>query len=231
MPTSFPPAPTGDHPPRPAPPRSGPCPAPAPARPGPAPLRPGPPRPLPGPRPAPAPARPPPARPRPGLGPAPAPARPPPARPRPGPGFRHSALLPQLLGRDSNDGPWLLFVAAWQRQRWDMDAVITASMGHRCCTSDWANDNDGPWVRFRWSEFLVGSLRMVREGPGPRPIPPGYPGIPGIRRSPPSRPPRQGHFTPVKTMAKCPRLPSKTHETRLTPTETHPWAMGEFPWE
>ncbi len=66
---------------------------------------------------------------------------------------------------------------------------------------------------------------MIRKEPCRRPIPPGYPGIPGIRRSPPSRPPRQGHFTPVKTMAKCPRLPSKTHETRLTPTETHPWAI------
>ena len=68
-------------------------------------------------------------------------------------------------------------------------------------------------------------LRMIRKEPCRRPIPPGYPGIPGIRRSPPSRPARQGHFTPVKTMAKCPRLPSKTHETRLTPTETHPWAI------
>ena len=70
-----------------------------------------------------------------------------PAWPRPALGFRHSAHLPQLLGRDSNDGPWLLFVAGWQRQRWDMDAVITASMGHRCCAGGWANDNDGTAMR------------------------------------------------------------------------------------
>ncbi len=112
-----------------------------------------------------------------------------------------------------------------QPQRWAINATYAASMGHRCCSRPSANDIGGPWVRFRWSEFLVGSLRMVREGPGPRPIRPGYPGIPGIRRSPPSRPGRRGHFTHVKTMAKCPRLPSKTHGTRLTPTETYPWAI------
>ena len=50
---------------------------------------------------------------------------------------------------------------------------------------------------------------MVREGPGPRPIPPGYPGIPGIRRSPPSRPRKAGALYPRKNHGKVPPPPQQ----------------------
>ena len=60
-------------------------------------------------------------------------------------------------------------------------------------------------------------LSAVRAGHVAGQRKPRYPGIPGIRRNPPPGPRRRGHFTSVKTKAKCPRLPGKTRGTRLTP--------------
>ncbi len=60
------------------------------------------------------------------------PAPPSPARPSLIPAFRVFNATAWRRGR--NDGPRLLFAAARQRQRWDIDAISTASMGHRCCS-------------------------------------------------------------------------------------------------
>ena len=44
------------------------------------------------------------------------------------------------------DGPPMLFPAGSQPQRWAIDAVLTAALGHRCCCSLRASDNGGPWM-------------------------------------------------------------------------------------
>ncbi len=124
-----------------------------------------------------------------------------------------------------NDVPSTRLPGGARPQRCPIDAAGTTWMGHGCCSARSPHRNGGPWVRFRWSEFLVGSSAWSGRGRVParsRPDIPAFRAFGAARRPAPGR---RGHFTNVNTMAKCPRLPSKTHGTRLTPTETHQWPI------
>ncbi len=126
-----------------------------------------------------------------------------------------------------------------------ISAQRTATMGHGCCQAGGGNRIYGPsllrerhpWAivavaRPGWAASMghgcvsagVSSWSAPPHGQGGAGPARSRPDIPAFRAFGAARRPapgKRGHFTPVKTMAKCPRLPSKTHGTRLTPTETH----------
>ncbi len=70
---------------------------------------------------------------------------------------RHLGQFAYCARPDHNDDPAMLFSGGARQQRCRIDAVVTASMRHRCGCPKMVRRNDGPSMRFIWSELRADS--------------------------------------------------------------------------